>query len=81
MRIGIDIDNTICNTTECVLQYINQKIVKTIKKKDLKPYKDKHIYPFKTKKLVIDNVLQWSAEKPNLYNLTIKIKDEQRYCF
>ena len=58
-------------------QYINQKIVKTIKKKDLKPYKDKHIYPFKTKKLVIDNVLQWSAEKPNLYNLTIKIKDEK----
>ena len=58
-------------------QYINQKIVKTIKKKDLKPYKDKHIYPFIIKKLIIDNVLQWSAEKPNLYNLTIKIKDEK----
>ena len=56
---------------------INRKIVKTIKKKDLKPYKDKHIYPFRIKKVIIDDVLQWSAEKPNLYNLTIKIRNEK----
>lgn len=56
--------------------YINKKIVKTIKKKDLKPFKDKKIYTLRINKLFIDNVLPWSDEKPNLYNLIIKLKDE-----
>ena len=56
---------------------INKKITKNIHKKDLKKFKDKQLYTFKIDKFFIPDVKQWSAEKPNLYNLTIKIKDKK----
>ena len=45
MRIGIDIDNTICNTTECVLEYINQKIGTNLTISDITEYSIEKFVP------------------------------------
>lgn len=50
--------------------------IKELKKKQLKKNKDNGIYHFDIEKTVIPEVLPWSAEKPNLYNLVIRIKDK-----
>ena len=56
---------------------VKKTFVKNVKKKDLKPFKDKKIYTLKFEKTVIQNIMPWSAEKPNLYTLTIRIKDKK----
>ena len=56
---------------------IHSTFTKTVKKKDLKPFKDKKLYTLRFEKSTIQNVMPWSAEKPNLYTLTIKIKDSK----
>lgn len=38
MKIAIDIDNVITNTTECVLQYINERLPINLKMEDIKEY-------------------------------------------
>ena len=57
-------------------KFITKKIVKNVKKKDLKPFKDKKLYTLRINKTIIENVAPWSAEKPNLYTLRIKIRDK-----
>lgn len=56
---------------------LNVKLIKNIRKKDLKPFKDKGLYTICFEKTIIGNVAPWSAEKPNLYTLTIRIKDKK----
>ena len=56
---------------------IKKTIIKTVHKRDLKKVKNTKIYTLHIDKTVIPGVKQWSAEKPNLYNLTIKIKDKK----
>ncbi len=56
---------------------LKKTYVKNVRKKDLKPFKDKKIYTLKFEKSVIQNVMPWSAEKPNRYALTIKITDKK----
>ncbi|MDO5341670.1 MAG: glycoside hydrolase family 2 TIM barrel-domain containing protein [Bacteroidia bacterium] len=50
--------------------------VKELSKKELNKVKNSTCYSFKIEKTVLDGVKPWSAEKPNLYNMTIKIKDK-----
>ena len=38
MKIGIDIDNVLVNTTECVLEYLNERTGLNLKLKDIKTY-------------------------------------------
>lgn len=38
MKIGIDIDNTICSTTEAVLSFINKKLGLNLQLKNIKQY-------------------------------------------
>lgn len=46
MRIGIDIDNTIVNTTECVLEFINERFPDiNLRMKDVKEYWMEKIMP------------------------------------
>ena len=52
-------------------------INKTIAKKDLQPCSEKGLYTLHFDKTIIENVKTWSAEKPNLYDLTIKIRDKK----
>ena len=55
-----------------------QKIItRDVLKKDLKPFKKNNIYSLKIKKQIINDIMPWSAEKPNLYTLVIKIKDKK----
>ena len=56
---------------------LKKTYIKTIKKKELKKFKTKGLYTLNFEKTIIQNVLPWSAEKPNLYTLTIKIKDKK----
>ncbi len=56
---------------------IKKTFKKDIKKKDLKPFKNKKLYTVRFDKTMIAGVKPWSAEKPNLYTLTIKIKDNK----
>ena len=56
---------------------ITKSFVKTLKKKDLKPFKDKKIYTVRFVKSIINDILPWSDEKPDLYSLTIRIKDKR----
>lgn len=56
---------------------LKKVFVKEVRKKDLKKFKDKGIYTLKFEKTFIQNITPWSAEKPNLYNMTIKLKDKK----
>jgi len=56
---------------------IKKTFVKNLRKKDLKKFKDKKLYTVKFDKAIIQNVKPWSAEHPNLYSMTIKIKDKK----
>ena len=56
---------------------INKKIIKNVRKRDLKKVKNKKLYTLNIDKITIPDVRQWSAEKPYLYNLIIKIKDKE----
>ena len=56
---------------------LKKVFVKEVRKKELKKFKDKGLYTLKFEKTVIQNIAPWSAEKPNLYTLTIKIKDKK----
>ncbi len=53
MKIGIDIDNTICNTSECVLNYVNQKIGTNLCIKDIKEYYMERFIPEEHKHLIL----------------------------
>lgn len=56
---------------------IQKTITKEVRKKELKPFKNSKIYTLKINKFSIPNIKPWSAETPNLYNLTIKIIDKK----
>ena len=56
---------------------LKKTFVKNLRKKDLKKFKDKQLYTLTFEKTIIQNIMPWSAEKPNLYTLTIKIKDKK----
>lgn len=56
---------------------LKKTFVKNVRKKDLKKFKDSKLYTLEFEKTVIPNVMPWSAEKPNLYILTIRIKDKK----
>lgn len=58
-------------------EIINRIIEKKITKKDLKPFSDRGLYVLHFDKTIIEDVRQWSAEKPELYFLDIKIKDRK----
>ena len=46
MKIGIDIDNTVVNTTECVIEFINERFPNiNLKMKDVKEYWMEKIMP------------------------------------
>ena len=50
---------------------------KNIRKKDLKPFKEQKSYTINIEKSIIKDVMPWSAEKPNLYWMLIKILDKK----
>ena len=50
---------------------------KKLRRKDLKPYYDDGLYVLHFDKTIIEGVRPWSAEKPNLYAMFIKIKDRR----
>ncbi len=56
---------------------LKKTFVKNLRKKDLKKFKDKQLYTVTFEKSIIPNIMPWSAEKPNLYTLTIRIKDKK----
>ena len=56
---------------------LTRTFVKNVRKKDLKQYKEKKIYTIKFENSIINNIKPWSAEKPNLYDLTIRLKDKK----
>ena len=56
---------------------LKKTFTKEVKKKDLKPFKTSKLYNVKFDKSMIAGVMPWSAEKPNLYTMTIKIKDNK----
>ncbi len=56
---------------------LNATFVKKVTDKDLMPLKDNGLYHMIFEKSVIEDVNPWSAEKPNLYALEIKIKDRK----
>lgn len=56
---------------------IRKSYTQNVRKKDLKRFKDKKLYTVRFEKSIISGILPWSAEKPNLYDLTIKILDKK----
>ena len=52
MKIGIDIDNTICNTSECVLRYVNAKIGTNLCIDDITEYYMEKFVPDNHKHLI-----------------------------
>ena len=52
-------------------------INKTITKESLKPLYDKGLCTLHFDKTIIKDIKPWSSEKPNLYDLTIKIRDKK----
>lgn len=52
MRIGIDIDNIIVNTTETVLKYINERIPVQLELEDIKEYRIENALPDQYKWIV-----------------------------
>ena len=56
--------------------HVLQEIIKKqLTKKDLKQFRKTGFYDLHFEKTVIDGVMPWSAEKPNLYAFTIGIRD------
>ncbi|MGN0033369.1 MAG: glycoside hydrolase family 2 TIM barrel-domain containing protein [Candidatus Limimorpha sp.] len=51
--------------------------VNELKKKHLKKCRETGLYHLDIEETVLPDVLPWSAEKPNLYNLIIRIKDKE----
>lgn len=59
--------------------HVLQEIIKKqLTKKDLKQFRKTGFYDLHFEKTVIDGVMPWSAEKPNLYAFTIGIRDMNR---
>jgi len=56
---------------------IKKTVTREIRKKELKPLKNNKIYTLKINKFSIQNIMPWSAETPNLYNLIIRIIDRK----
>ena len=54
----------------------NKLFVADFTKKDLKKNKDATCYSFEIENAILEGIEPWSAEKPNLYNMTIRIKDK-----
>ena len=52
MRIGIDIDNVLVNTTECVLEYLNERTGLNLKLEDIKTYSIEDYVPPENRLLV-----------------------------
>ena len=57
-------------------QQMRKTMVEEIKKNDLKRLKDNNIYTIKIEQTEIPDIMPWSAEKPNLYTLIIRLKDK-----
>ena len=52
---------------------INRKV----KRKELKLFKDSGLYCLQFDKMIVEDIAPWSAEKPNLYDMTIVIRDKK----
>jgi len=50
--------------------------VKNLSKKELLKIKDSTSFTFEIGKTVLEGIEAWSAEKPNLYNMLVRIKDK-----
>jgi len=57
--------------------YFNKLFVKKLSKKELLKVKNSTTYSFGISKTVLDGIEHWSAEKPNLYDMIIRIKDNE----
>lgn len=69
--VEVELKNDVNNNSE-----FNKLFVKQLTKKELKKYKNSSCYSFVIEDAVLDGVRPWSAEKPNLYNMIIRIKDK-----
>lgn len=58
-------------------EFFSKKLTKTISKRDLKKVKKQKIFTVNFEKTIIPDVQQWSAEKPNLCTLIIRLKDKK----
>ena len=56
---------------------IIEEFEKRLRRKDLKPFSDKGLYDLHFDKTIIEGVLPWSAENPNLYDLYIEIRTKK----
>ncbi|MCQ2318116.1 MAG: chitobiase/beta-hexosaminidase C-terminal domain-containing protein [Bacteroidales bacterium] len=65
----------ICNDSNNKSEF-NKLFVKELTRKELKKAKNSTSYSFKIENTVLDGIEAWSAEKPHLYNMTIRIKDK-----
>lgn len=65
----------ICNDSNNKSRF-NKLFVKNLTRKELKKVKNKTSFSFKIEKTVLEGIEAWSAEKPNLYNMIIRIKDK-----
>ena len=52
MILGIDIDNVLVNTTECVLEYLNERTGLNLKLEDIKTYSIEDYVPPENRLLV-----------------------------
>lgn len=69
--VEVELKNDENNNSEFNKLFVNQ-----LTKKELKKHKNSSCYSLVIEDAVLDGVRPWSAEKPNLYNMIIRIKDK-----
>lgn len=69
--VEVELRNDANNNSE-----FNKLFIKNLTKNELLKVKNSTSYSFKIEKTVLEGIEAWSAEKPHLYNMIIRIKDK-----
>lgn len=69
--VEVELKNDVNNNSK-----FNRLFVNNLTRRELKKVKNSTSYSLKIGNVVLDGIEAWSAEKPNLYNMTIRIKDK-----
>lgn len=78
MSVDINFDpKKIPSKFDVEVEIAGKVFTKNLRKKDLKKFKNERIYTLNFDKTIIPNVKPWSAESPNLYTMTIRLKDSK----
>ena len=78
MSVDINFDpKKIPSKFDVEVEIAGKVFTKNLRKKDLKKFKNERIYTLNFDKTIIPNVKPWSAESPNIYTMTIQLKDSK----